>query len=93
MKPITEDQVSSLMEGLETREKRAMKRLSDAVSNSSRHSGRATARILKFGRPASSSFKKLVSADVIALSKERAEKAAKSTAHGRFLYLVPTHTR
>lgn len=93
MTPITEDQVLTLMKGLETREKRAMKRLSDAVSGQKRFSGQATARILSFGQPASPALKKLVSADVIALDKERSAQAARRTQDGRLLFAVPTKAR
>ncbi len=91
MTPITEDQVVSLMKGLEAREKRAMKRLSDAISDRAAQSGQATARVLLFkGCSAVRAIRPRTAAEILPIAKERAEKAARKTVQRRLLSLVPS---
>ncbi len=90
MTSITNDQVLSLMKGLEAREKRAMKRLVAASDILASHPGRATAEVLAFeGGAVTQSVRRLVPADVIPLAVEQKAKAARKTIHGRFIELVP----
>ncbi|MBT8459496.1 MAG: hypothetical protein KJN60_07510 [Boseongicola sp.] len=90
MTPVTEDQVLSLMKGLEAREKRAMKRLVAASDDLSSYPGRATARVFAFeGAAAKQSVRRLVPADIIPLAQEQKAQAAQKTIHGRFVALVP----
>lgn len=90
MTPITNDQVLSLMKGLEAREKRAMKRLVAASDDLANHPGRATAQVFAFeGSTVTQSVRRLVPADVIPLAVEQKAKAARKTIHGRFVALVP----
>jgi hypothetical protein len=90
MTPITDDQVLSVMTGLEAREKRAMKRLAAATSDLPAQPGDATARVLIFhGGPVAQRRRRLVPADVIPLAAERTAQAARKTVHGRFISIVP----
>jgi len=90
MKPITDDQILSLMKGLEAREKRAMKCLAAATVDPSAHSGQATARVFAFkAGPMAQSMRRLIPADIIPLGAERAAKNDHKTIHGRFISLVP----
>lgn len=97
MTPITEDQVLSLMKGLEVREKRAVERLSHAVSEakSARESdsGQTTARILSF-KAASEvrSVQPRLAAEIIPMAKKRPVSAERASVRGRFLSLVPGPT-
>ena len=90
MTPITDDQVLSLMKGLEAREKRAMKRLVAASDDMSNAPGRATARVLAFdGGAVKQRIHRLTPADVIPLATEKKAQAERKTIHGRFIALVP----
>lgn len=50
MKPITDDVVQSLLNGLEMREKKALKKLHQKARKADAGSGSMTANVLKFGR-------------------------------------------
>ncbi|MDD9921869.1 MAG: hypothetical protein OXQ92_06265 [Boseongicola sp.] len=87
MTPITEDQVLSLMKGLEARERAAMKNLKGKVPASAA-GGSSTARILPIeAKP----VRRLVSeeqtrGDVVALENARQKRRERRTIHGQFIF-------
>lgn len=87
MSPITEDQVLSLMKGLEDRERAAMKKLGGKVPSSS-EGGRTTARVLEFSIPDSQGNESDEQcADVVELNAVREARRETRTLHGHFVFL------
>jgi len=86
MKPITEDQVLSLMKGLESREKNALKCLKHPVERQDT-GGRMTARILSYTR-AETENRAAHDDDAkpVALDDVRAAQKARRTTQGQFFY-------
>jgi hypothetical protein len=88
MKPITEDQVLSLMKGVEAREKSARRRLSNSVQHLE-SGGQMTARVLKY-TPIETDDRELPSscAHPVALDKVRAARKARRAVQGYFFYTL-----
>ncbi len=86
MTPITEDQVLSLMKGLETREKNALKRLARSVDHPDT-GGRMTARVLKYTSAEAGEPKVHENnAKPVALDQVRTARKVGRTLQGQFFY-------
>lgn len=87
MKPITDDVVKSLIEGLESREKKALKRPHDEIGRTGSEAGSMTARVLRFSRRSRASGEVVQkSAAVMDLLEARRSRHANRTLTGLFLY-------
>lgn len=85
MKPVTEDQVQKLMDGLERREKAAMGRLERKTAEIAQARGRFTARVLSL--PTSNrSAKASHSGDVIEMKAERNARRRLVSSKGFYFY-------
>lgn len=85
MKPVTEDQVQMLLDGLEKREKEALKTLDRATSLAGAAEGRLTANVFRLR-----SKPRLVAGeaqgDVVDIASRRIERRRRMTSKGFFLY-------
>ncbi len=87
MKPITEDQVVSLMKGFEKREKDALRRLAADVASGRFQAGRLTARVLHFTPNGQDCETCAESAgEVVSLAQARETSRARRTLRGIFVY-------
>ncbi len=77
MTPITEDQVLSLMKGVEDREKRALKKLSEKHADAKSGAARMTARIFSFSRSGTPEIADPHASSLVDLNGVRAARAAK----------------
>ena len=91
MTPVTEDQVQSLLDGLERREKAALRALAASTDAMPAAGGRMTARVLRFAR-ATSQARTVTEApeatEPVALAAERVKRQRRRTSKGFFLYSV-----
>ena len=85
MKPVTEDQVQKLMDGLERREKAAMNRLEQKTAEIARAHGRLTARVLSLPTP-SQRPKASSSGDVVEIKAERRARRRLVSSKGFYFY-------
>ncbi|MXQ09391.1 hypothetical protein GQ651_16210 [Alphaproteobacteria bacterium GH1-50] len=91
MTPVTEDQVQSLMDGLERREKAALRALAASTETMPAAGGRMTARVLGFARAATqpqTSRAITGPSEPVTLAAERAKRQRRRTSKGFFLYSV-----
>ena len=85
MKPVTEDQVQSLLNGLERREKEALRALAEKSADPKRTGGRLTGKVFGF-RVTSKSKGAETSEGVVEFQPRRKEKLRRVTSRGFFLY-------
>ena len=87
MKPVTEDQVQNLLQGLEEREKESLKALATETDTLSKSGGSMTARVLSFaGMRAEPAHEAVGGQDVVPLSSYRAAARRRLTSRGMFFY-------
>ena len=85
MKPVTEDQVQSLLNGLERREKEALRALAEKSESPKKAGGRMTAKV--FGFRASSKARSVSSSGgVVDMEPRRRDRLRRATSKGFFLY-------
>ena len=87
MKPVTEDQVQNLLQGLEEREKESLKALATETDALTRSGGSMTARVLSFaGMRAEPAHESAGCGGVVPLSAYRAAARRRLTSRGMFFY-------
>ena len=88
MKPVTEDQVQTLLAGLERREKEALKTLAEETDTYPLAGGRVTARVLRFtkSRPNIAEYRDVIGDDVVPFEAQRVARRSRRTSKGLFFY-------
>lgn len=90
MKPVTEDQVQSLLDGLEKREKEALRALAADAETMPMSGGRVTAKVLRFasGSDLGSLDSAGVDFGIVPLDVHRAKTRRRRTSKGLFYYVA-----
>ncbi len=90
MKPVTEDQVRSLLDGLEKREKEALRALAADAETLPMSGGRMTAKVLRFGSTSGRGAPEAETGgfDVVPLYPLRAKARRRRTSKGVFYYVA-----
>ena len=89
MKPVTEDQVQSLLQGLEKREKEALKALDRDAKTTRTATGRMTANVFRL-RSTPRQSGPVHEAAVVDFDDKRAERRQRITSKGFFFYATET---